>query len=620
MELTVFQLGQFNGTAEDPDGFISLYEWDFDGDSIFVWYAKTTGTTGHFYSTEGVYKAVFRAVDDNGKVNSTEVTIIVSAIPNNPPIVFAGSNQSAGVGPVTLFATASDPEGNIVEYLWDFDGDGEFDWTSPENMELNHTYDQEGKYRAVFRATDTFGLYAEDTVDIIIDNRIITGRISAIVVVDWNETKSGGSEFDYHIKFNNTFEPGNVTVYISIRSADKIEKRVYPSSLKQLDSRTLFAESSFEGRNGETILIEVLYLDRLIGQREIELTDDFSRRLVSTNVDQNAEYSYSTDIYQESTDTVRQENHTGKLRVISSNQILQNYYSGEGSLKLINEIEGSRTIFNLTSTSIYRNETRENGRLVQDSFQFTGTGRYKFTSAEGASFDIQLSEFVLREQNGNKTDYYFSGSGSYSNPPLSGSIDISYDLLGLDIHDNWNGDFFNCEMYKIETLISYKVSDTKISVHNTSFVWIVSEDESYEDTTIYVEYLFRYSENDFVFEQLTGKYYPKGAPKEVEVAPDIFEAIEFAGVVPISFSEDDRVFIKSDQGMKIRYEGMRKYQLDIKGKTYSVTDINGSVFDSGSGTAKLTIVGSGKYTGWIVLKDEEYSWNDDVYKRRLELI
>ena len=175
-------------------------------------------------------------------------------------------------------------------------------------------------------------------------------------------------------------------------------------------------------------------------------------------------------------------------------------------------------------------------------------------------------------------------------------------------------------MYKIETLISYQVSDTKISVHNTSFVWVVSEEESYEDTTIYVEYLFRYSENDFVFEQLSDKYYPKDAPKAVAAEPDIFEAIEFTGVVPISFSEGDSVVIQSKLGIMIRYEGTSQYQKDIHGKAYQVTDITGSVIDDGAGNGKLTIVANGKYTGWIIEKDEEYTWNDEIYKRRLELI
>ncbi len=58
--------------SHDPDGEITLYEWDFDGDGEYEWQSHDNGTTTHAYDEERAYSATLR-VTDNGNASSTDV-------------------------------------------------------------------------------------------------------------------------------------------------------------------------------------------------------------------------------------------------------------------------------------------------------------------------------------------------------------------------------------------------------------------------------------------------------------------------------------------------------------------------------------------------------------------
>ena len=56
----------FNGTGNDADGEIALYEWDLDGDGIFEWSSSENGITFHIYGNSGIYATVLRITDNDG--------------------------------------------------------------------------------------------------------------------------------------------------------------------------------------------------------------------------------------------------------------------------------------------------------------------------------------------------------------------------------------------------------------------------------------------------------------------------------------------------------------------------------------------------------------------------
>lgn len=56
-----------------------------------------------------------------------------------------------------LNGSGTDPDGTIVRYEWDFDDDGEIDWSSPTTGATTHVYTQGGFFRAKLRVVDDKG-------------------------------------------------------------------------------------------------------------------------------------------------------------------------------------------------------------------------------------------------------------------------------------------------------------------------------------------------------------------------------------------------------------------------------------------------------------------------------
>ena len=68
----------FTGNGTDPDGTITLYEWDFDGDGAYDWNSSTSGETSYTYNNSGIFIARLRVTDNDGKTAADSVTINVT--------------------------------------------------------------------------------------------------------------------------------------------------------------------------------------------------------------------------------------------------------------------------------------------------------------------------------------------------------------------------------------------------------------------------------------------------------------------------------------------------------------------------------------------------------------
>ena len=85
------------------------------------------------------------------------------AAPSEAPTVRGSADPASGEAPLTtqLRATASDPDGEVVAYAWEF-GDGQTG-TGPQ---VRHTYESAGDYRARVTVTDDDGLTASASVNV----------------------------------------------------------------------------------------------------------------------------------------------------------------------------------------------------------------------------------------------------------------------------------------------------------------------------------------------------------------------------------------------------------------------------------------------------------------------
>jgi PKD repeat protein len=138
--------------SADPDGTVASYAWDFGDGST-----ATGVTASHTYTAAGNYTVTLTVTDDQGATGTT--TSVVAATPNQAP---AASFTSAVTDrSVSLSATASDADGTVASYAWNF-GDG----STATGATAAHTYAADGTYTVRLVVTDDEGATTTVTHDV----------------------------------------------------------------------------------------------------------------------------------------------------------------------------------------------------------------------------------------------------------------------------------------------------------------------------------------------------------------------------------------------------------------------------------------------------------------------
>lgn len=141
-------------SAAGSSGSISRYEWDFEGNGIYV--LTPDGTITHTYGEPGTYEARLR-VTANGISDTDTVKIRVEHTAGAPEAV-GSAEPSRGIIPFDVTFTHSSSAGIIEKYEWDFQGDKDYDWSSETASDATHTYTRPGYYFATLKVTDEDGL------------------------------------------------------------------------------------------------------------------------------------------------------------------------------------------------------------------------------------------------------------------------------------------------------------------------------------------------------------------------------------------------------------------------------------------------------------------------------
>jgi flagellar hook assembly protein FlgD len=149
----------FTTKAEYTDGAIIRYRWDFQGDGIFDTNDPGARNYTRTYTTKGTFNATLEVLNDKDQIATAVIPITVTG---RPPVPTASVNPSNGAIPllVNFSGSATDPDGTIAKYEWDYQGDGTFDFTSTTTGNTSFTYATTGTFNAVFRVTDNEGLTA----------------------------------------------------------------------------------------------------------------------------------------------------------------------------------------------------------------------------------------------------------------------------------------------------------------------------------------------------------------------------------------------------------------------------------------------------------------------------
>jgi len=163
----------FNASESiDYDGYIILYEWDWNDDGVFD-ENYTTPDVYHIFEEEGNYPVTLRVIDNNTQNDMKTKIVTVTSYNHYPtaPLIDGPFKGSAGVELCWAFLSW-DEDADMVKYYIDW-GDGNSDETDyhPEGIavEVVHIYEKEGEYNIKAIAEDKTGLMSpEESLVIII--------------------------------------------------------------------------------------------------------------------------------------------------------------------------------------------------------------------------------------------------------------------------------------------------------------------------------------------------------------------------------------------------------------------------------------------------------------------
>ncbi len=168
--------------TESPNGKITAYSWDFGDGTPPI----KTKTASHTWQNEGTYDVILTVTDEDDKENDITLTIEVGAPQGVPkaslktePALKSGALSIEGEAPFTVVfdATGStDADNNIVDYNWDFDGDGTEDGAGSKT---SHTYEEPGTFTAELTVVDADGNEGKASTVVKVMSKGLTAILSA---------------------------------------------------------------------------------------------------------------------------------------------------------------------------------------------------------------------------------------------------------------------------------------------------------------------------------------------------------------------------------------------------------------------------------------------------------
>lgn len=242
--------------STSPNGKIEEYEWDFGDGSATV----DTKTASHTFEKAGSYEVVLKIVDEEEEEGETTMLIEVLAAQGTPvaviksePALGEGELSIKGKVPLAISFDASastDSDDNIVDYEWDFNGDGTVDEYTAKSI---YTYTEAGTYTVTLSVIDADDNVGKDSLVVKVEEQGIAAAISADPI-------EGNIPLTVHFDASGSSYPnGQITSYqwdFGDRTAAKLGPSAITHRYKQIGTYT--ASVRILGADNTTDTAEIL--------------------------------------------------------------------------------------------------------------------------------------------------------------------------------------------------------------------------------------------------------------------------------------------------------------------------------------------------------------------------
>ena len=149
-------IASFTGSGSDSDGTIVAYRWSSSLDDDLSTEKDFSSNT----LSLGAHTITFQVQDNAGEWSDEDSRTLVVGL---APVAKAGDDFEVEPKTEVQFIGMGNDDGTIVNYEWDFDGDGNYDWSSERHGITTTIYYQIGSYTAVLRLTDDDGFVSTDS-------------------------------------------------------------------------------------------------------------------------------------------------------------------------------------------------------------------------------------------------------------------------------------------------------------------------------------------------------------------------------------------------------------------------------------------------------------------------
>ena len=197
----------YSTSATDPDGDKVQYSFDWGDGTVSSWtssvYSGNSASKSHSWSSPGTYYYVrAQAKDSHGAISSwsSSKTVTITAPHNSPPNTPSRpSGSSSGYAGITYTysTSATDPDGDKVQYSFDW-GDGTVSsWTSSvysgNSASKSHSWSSPGTYYIRVQAKDSHGAISSGSSS----KTVTITTPSSVSSSDWLAIRVNIQDFDY---------------------------------------------------------------------------------------------------------------------------------------------------------------------------------------------------------------------------------------------------------------------------------------------------------------------------------------------------------------------------------------------------------------------------------------